>query len=284
MSEPNVITTLDPTLPTLTPITLSLSTPAGERELRFEFDLGSGVQSDMYNTLTSGTFYEAETTMLLLTVLRPGDRFVDVGGHIGYFSVVASTVVGPDGEVITFEPAPSNYARLLGHLALNGCANVLPLHVAVGDADQRTTLHLNSDNDGGHALWDVRSHPLNARSRANPRAHDVWMTRIARVVGDRPVRAMKLDIEGAELGALRGARSLLEGPDGVPFVIAEVNASALAALGGSDTELRAFMDALGYDTWMMQLAEPQLMRLEPDVQVESAYVYNVLFWKRGVAL
>lgn len=267
-----------------TPISLTMTTPAGACELKFAFDLRSEVQAEMHQVLSNGSFYEAETSMLLLTILRPGDRFVDVGGHIGYFSVLASKAVGPTGEVVAFEPAPANYRRLLAHLTINECANVLPLHLAVGPREASVVLHLNSDNDGGHALWDVRTHPMNARSRAHPAQHDVWMTRLDRVLGDRPVRAMKLDIEGSELGALQGAEPLLRGPDGIPFVIAEINSSALQWMGASDGALRQYMDGLGYDAWVLQLTDPQLVKLEPGISVSQQFVFNVLFWKRGVQL
>jgi len=279
-----VLALFAPTMPAPTPLSLTLNTPSGSSEVTFEFDLSSGVQAEMHESLASGTFYEPETTMLLLSVLRPGDRFVDVGGHVGYFSVIGSKAVGVTGEVVTFEPAPSNYRRLLHHLDINRCTNVLPLHMAVGAHEECVTLHLNSDNDGGHALWDIRSHPLNARSRETPKQYDIWMTRMSRILGDRPVRAMKLDIEGSELGALRGAIPLLAGDHGIPFVIAEINSTALEALGGSEDELRAFMNDLGYDTWLLQLEEPQLVKMEPGVTVQGNFVFNVLFWKRGVPL
>ncbi|MBM4193508.1 MAG: FkbM family methyltransferase [Gemmatimonadetes bacterium] len=271
-------------VPPYSRLSICLHTPSGESELQFEFDETSEVQRAMRDALASGAFYEPETTMLLLTILRPGDTFVDVGGHVGYFSVVGSAVVGEQGRVITFEPAPSNHERLLHHLALNGCSNVLPLPLAVGERPGPVTLHLNSDNDGGHALWDVRAHPLNDKSRARPRSASVWLTRIADVVGNRPVRAMKMDIEGSEFAALAGARALLEGAEGVPFVIAEINRGALNALGASEERLRAMMDELGYDTWVIRLTEPQLQKIDPGVTVTSDFVFNVLFWKRGVPL
>jgi FkbM family methyltransferase len=269
---------------TYSPISLTMTTPAGARELKFAFDLQSPAQAEMHRVLSSGSFFEAETSMLLLTILRAGDRFADVGGHIGYFSVLASKVVGAAGEVVAFEPAASNHARLLAHLTMNGCDNVLPLQLAVGPRDAAVSLHLNSDNDGGHALWDVRTHPMNTRSRAHPAQQAVWMTRLDRVLGSRPVRAMKLDIEGSELGALQGAEPLLRGPSGIPFIIAEINHSALQWMGTSDGALRQYMDGLGYDAWAMQLADPQLVKLEPGVTVSEQFVFNVLFWKRGVPL
>lgn len=270
--------------PTYAPIALALRTPQGESAVAFEFDLDSGVQRAMHRDLAGGAFYEPETTLFILSVLRPGDRFVDVGGHVGYFTVIASRAVGNQGRVFAFEPAPSNYQRLVRHVALNECRNVVPLHLAAASEPGGVTLHINSDNDGGHALWDVRQHPLNERSRATPRTHQAWAVPIEGVVGAGPVRAMKLDVEGAELDALRGAEALLAGSDGVPFVVAEINRGGLNAMGTSEEELRGWMDQRGYDTWLMQVAAPQLVRLEPGASLATNSVFNVLFWKRGFAL
>jgi FkbM family methyltransferase len=270
--------------PAFAPLALQLRTACGESDIAFEFDLDSPVQRGMHQTLAQGAFYEAETTLFLLSVLRPGDRFVDVGGHVGYFSIIASRAVGPSGRVVTFEPAPENYSRLIHHLALNACSNVIPLHLAASADPRAVTLHLNSDNDGGHALWDVRMHQLNERSRLHPRTHDAWAVRVADAVGPQPVRAMKLDVEGAEFEALRGAEPLLAGDAGVPFVVAEINRGGLQALGASEEALRAWMHDLGYDTWLMRVEAPQLTRLEPGASLASDHVFNVLFWKRGVAL
>jgi hypothetical protein len=44
------------------------------------------------------------------------------------------------------------------------------------------------------------------------------------------------------------------------------------------------MDARGDDTWLLQMAEPQLQRVEPNVTVEGNFVFNVLFWRRGATL
>ena len=60
-------------------------------------------------------------TDLLVRELRPGDVVLDVGANIGYYSVVASSLVGPEGRVLSIEPDPSHFARLRRSLASNGC-------------------------------------------------------------------------------------------------------------------------------------------------------------------
>jgi FkbM family methyltransferase len=268
----------------LAPIHLDLTTPTGDHHLSYAFDRSRGVQAGMYESLVADRFYEPETTMLVAAVLRPGDVFVDVGAHVGYFSMIAASLVGPTGQVISFEPAPDNYAHLVEHIRLNRYAHVLPLHCAAGSTEGVFDLHLNADNDGGHALWDVRMHQDNEKSRATPRRHPVFVATLDRVletVASGRVRAIKMDVEGNEHAVLQGARRTLERHQ-VPFVIAEINRGGLMALGTSEESLRAYMASLGYDTWLIRPDTMELTKLEPGVTVTANVVFNVLF-RRGDA-
>ena len=270
----------------LTPISLDIASPYGDVRVRYAFDLESNVQRHMHTQLDEGRFYEPATSRLLASVLKPGDTFIDIGAHVGYFTMLASAIVGAAGEVIAFEPSPDNYRHLVEHIALNGCTNVLPLHLALADRDGVAPLHLNSDNDGGHALWDVGMHDDNHKSRANPRAHPAYVTQLDRVLRGRPIRslkAIKIDVEGSEVLALRGAADTLARYQ-VPFVIAEVNRSGLELLGTSERELREMMTSFGYETWILQDAEPELVPLANDVTVAGHYVFNLLFRRPGAAI
>ena len=270
----------------LHPISLDIDGPHGALHVRYAFDHESEVQLGMHAALDAGRFYEAATSNLFLSILKPGDTFIDVGAHIGYFSMLAAALVGETGEVISFEPSPDNYRHLVEHVALNGFSNVLPLHLALGDSEGVTTLHLNADNDGGHALWDVRNHQDCVKSRAHPRAHPTYVTRLDRVLRERPmrsVRAIKLDIEGSEVLALRGAREVISRHQ-VPFIVAEVNRSGLEQMGTSEADLRALMTQHGYETWLLQDAEPELVRLADDATLSGNYVFNLLFRRPGAVV
>lgn len=272
--------------PDLATLDLAFTTPSGAHRLVYSLDRSSPVQEDMRAMLASGSFYEPETTILLGSVLKPGDVFVDVGAHVGYFSVLAASLVGATGQVISFEPAPANYARLVEHIRLNGLRHVLPLHCAAGAEEGVFDLHVNSDNDGGHALWDVGLHPHNRLSRAAPRTHPVFVATLDRVLGNVApgrIKAIKIDVEGGEHAVLRGARRTLETQQ-VPFVIAEVNRTGLAQLGTGEAEMRAFMTVLGYETWLLQSCEPQMVRLDPTQTIAENHVFNLLFRRPGVVV
>ena len=64
--------------------------------------------------------WEPYETSLVLRLLQPGDVFVDVGANIGYFSVLAASLVGDAGKVFAFEPDPDNFQLLCANAELNG--------------------------------------------------------------------------------------------------------------------------------------------------------------------
>ena len=212
--------------------------------------------------------------------------FVDVGAHVGYFSLLASALVSPSGEVVAFEPEPGNQERLAAHIGRNGAA-VRLVRAAVGEREGETQLHLNADNDGGHALWDVGHHPFNELSRRAPSSCTV---RLATLDGyfaqpDSPdaaaIKAIKIDAEGSELRVLEGAERLLRTHQ-VPYLVLEINRAGLACMGSDEAMLRAWLGALGYETLLLAPGGG-LFPLAEDQRVESESVFNLVFRHRRVA-
>jgi FkbM family methyltransferase len=131
----------------------------------------------------------------LVRVLKPGTAFWDIGAHIGFFTILASRVVGSGGRVHAFEPMPLNRRRLNTTIQLNGATNVTVHAVAVGRSDGSAVLH-------GHqasAMWTL------VAERGEKNGIDVacrTIDTISSEIGDPSV--IKIDVEGAELDVLRG--------------------------------------------------------------------------------
>jgi FkbM family methyltransferase len=96
--------------------------------------------------------WEMAETRFLLATLRPGDTFVDVGAHVGYFTVLAARRVGATGQVIAVEPEARNLELLRANLARNGCKNAHVLPCAAGATPGWMSLHFDEENRGGHRL------------------------------------------------------------------------------------------------------------------------------------
>ena len=257
----------------------TLTAPNGQHRLVYLLDPEQMSQRFMLNDFTAGRLYEAETSNFIGSLLQPGDTFIDIGAHVGYFSMLAAALVGPTGAVFSFEPDATNYAHLIDHIEVNRATSIRPMHMAVGATPGVAEFFVNADNDGGHALWEVGRHPFNERSRESPTSRRVYVTSLDHIFADRDMsrlRAIKIDAEGAEFAILVGARGLLR-QYRVPFVIAEVNRFGLESLGASERHLRGVMSDLGYETYLFQPGQTFLQRLTADETPETNYVFNLLF-------
>ena len=242
---------------------LNLTTPAGARTVTLSLDGAQMSQRFMIEDFAQGRLYESETSNFIGSILAPGDTFIDVGAHVGYFSMLASVLVGEQGRVYSFEPERANYEHLLEHIALNRATNVVPFHMAVGASPSIADFFVNADNDGGHGLWEVGRHPFNERTRQAPTTRKTFVTSLDQLFAGGDIgslKAIKIDAEGSEFAALIGARQLLTRYP-VPFIIAEVNRFALESMGASESHLRSLMGDTGYETYLFQPGQTFLQRL-----------------------
>jgi FkbM family methyltransferase len=258
-------------------VRLTVPTRDGAREFALRLDRGQMSQRLMLESFEAGCMYEEETARLLAETLAPGDTFVDVGAHVGFFSMLAATLVGDGGRVVAFEPEAGNLERLREHVALNEFRQVETVPAAVAGAEGTTELWVNADNDGGHALWDVGEHDFNATSRARPQRRTVPVTTLDATLGGgngRRVRAMKVDAEGCEELVLRGGEALLRRDR--PDVICEINEFCLQRMGSGEQRLRAYLRELGYEAYALP-PQGAPVRLADDQRVVSDAVFNLLF-------
>ena len=106
------------------------------RQMNMWFDQDSIVHRNILSELQAGGTYERPTQMFLMRVMRAGDAFVDVGAHIGYFSLLAAALVGETGRVVAVEPIAENYAQLSRHIAENDLSWVTPVNAVIADAEK----------------------------------------------------------------------------------------------------------------------------------------------------
>jgi FkbM family methyltransferase len=258
-------------------IQFTLNTPTAQRQLRFELDEAQMSQRIILQYLSQNQLYEPETTALVHSLLQPGDGFIDIGAHVGFFTILAAHFVGPAGRVYCFEPDRANYQHLLSHLALNGLENVFPFPWAVGSQSKVVDFFFNADNDGGHALWNPGLHPFNEQSRQKQETHRAFQFKLDdlfRAAAPGSIKLIKIDTEGNEPHVLRGAQGFLRSAR-VPAIIAEVNQFGLEQLKSSEKEMRDLMGSLGYVPYLLKEGMPT--RLAPDQFYQSQYVFNLLF-------
>jgi FkbM family methyltransferase len=187
--------------------------------------------------------YEQDEIRFVRRLLKPGDSAIDVGGHIGFFTMQMAAAVGPDGRIDAFEPLDSNANLLERSIAENGFGDRVRFQrAAVGAAPGTATLTFPVEtlNSGGAYLLRNGSAPL-----AGNQKKDVPLVALDALELRRPVRFIKMDVEGAEPQVLRGAARILK--EDTPVILSELHPTQLErASGVTAGEFLAQIAALGY--------------------------------------
>lgn len=93
--------------------------------------------------------YDHHEIAFLKEGLGPGDVFLDVGAHIGLYTLVCSKIVGNRGTILSIEADPDNYEKLCIHLRINDIRNVKAINVGVSDKKQTLRLGINTTGNRG---------------------------------------------------------------------------------------------------------------------------------------
>jgi len=152
-----------------------------------------------FNLLTQGT-WEAFKTELFKKCIRSGMTVVDVGAHVGLYSLVAAALVGPEGRVYAFEPEPQNYDLLQKNIKANGFTNVIPLRKVVQDRPGTAKLYLHPERSELHSVRKLRKGAKAIVVEAIS-LDDFW--------GGQRVDIVKIDVEGAEMAVLEGMQRII---------------------------------------------------------------------------
>jgi len=201
--------------------------------------------------------WEPNLTAWLASRLRSGDVFVDVGANLGYFTLLASQLVGPTGRVIAIEASPSIFRRLVANVRLNSCNNVELHEVAAADRSGTVRVFLaKADNYGATSLLESRGGRLEADVRAQPLSDIVSEETMSRV------RMIKIDVEGAEALVLDGLVSRLGSARRDLEIVVEINPVALKEQGRDVEELFHALHRHGFMPYRLEndySAEPYLV-------------------------
>jgi FkbM family methyltransferase len=199
-------------------------------------------------SISAKTFFRGEPHVRnwLVEQLGPGQVFFDVGAHHGWMSMWALPLVGEEGAVHSFEPSPSNVAILEWHRRTNrfGEWTIVPKAVSNEDADARRLYLIDSGDSPMNSLTagvpgtplmdgrDITPHPIST----------VTLDTYCAEAGARP-DVVKIDVEGAELMVLQGAKKLLS--ESHPTLIVAVHPYWLPK-GQSPAHILEFVTSHGY--------------------------------------
>ena len=172
--------------------------------------------------------------------LKPGDIFVDVGANIGYFTSLASGLVGDDGRVIAVEASPRIFQCLMANLERNCIRNTDALNIAASDRKGKVNVYCAEEGNAGETSI-VQQEGREIETEVDS---DTLSTILGSYDKDR-IRMVKIDVEGAEYLVIEGMRELLSGNPAMD-VFMEINPETLRRHGQTATGIFEIFDKAGY--------------------------------------
>lgn len=207
--------------------------------LRVTMYLGNDMSLCAY---VAGSSYEPNEFMFLSGVLKPGMIFIDVGANDGLYTLFASRRVGSSGKVLALEPSSREFARLEKNLLLNNTSNVLALQIAAADHEGVATLRIAEfGHEGQNTLGGF------AYSIEQEGTEEIPLITLDGIISKynlTQIDVIKMDVEGGELNALKGAQSILTKHK--PLILLEIVEAALKYQGASRETVLGFLASFGY--------------------------------------
>lgn len=209
--------------------------------------------------------WEPNLTHWIQRRLAPGDGFIDVGANVGYYTLLASKLVGSSGTVVSIEALPAMFAVLENNLKINNARNVRAVNRAAWDTDDVLTIYTQPGDLPAQTTvmpaWAERYH-LEGKLKV-PAAP---LSTILTPEEFKTARLIKIDVEGAEWHVLSGLKQLM------PFcrddleLMLEVTPTELAGEGRTFQDLLNIVSGYGFNAYQIEnryLLEPYIQREPP---------------------
>jgi FkbM family methyltransferase len=214
---------------------------------RVEIQLPDQIQGRIY---FFGT-WEPEISDYIASALTPGDCFIDVGANIGYFSLLAASIVGNSGTVCAIEPSPSIFAVLSRNVTRSGISNITLYNKAASDAPSRVPIFLGPAENRG-ATTTLSS--VAVRKGQHLEA-EVEADTLSAIVGEARLlsaRLIKIDVEGAEYSLISSIAHLLPRFSAATEWLVEISPEAISEQGRSADALLAMFRSAGYELYRIR--------------------------------
>jgi len=186
--------------------------------------------------------WEHRTINLMKQQVHEGMIVLDIGANIGMYSILLSKLVGSYGRVYAFEPDSSTFNILTQNLSLSKCENVFPFKIAISDSNSFVKMTKPTDQSGD-AFHFIQ--PTSDFGDSSNIVQTITLDQFLLEQNIPQVDFIKIDIEGAELLCLIGARNLISGPKS-PVLVCECYEEFLQRFGKRISDVLIYMDSKGY--------------------------------------
>lgn len=189
-------------------------------------------------------YYEKHPTNIFRRLLKPGDNVIDVGANIGYYSILAGTLIGKNGNVFAYEPVSSIYHRLLRNI--DSYSNIKPKQAACGNTKGEINIYVAHDicSSGSRISQPQEGQPL--------KQEVVPIIRLDDELKDHKINLLKIDVEGYETEVILGAAELIKSNPEIKIFL-EINRGLLNMAGSSPEKIFNLLTSFGLQPWKVEI-------------------------------
>jgi FkbM family methyltransferase len=199
-------------------------------------------------TVAENKSYEPHVTQELVPLLQPGTVFLDIGANLGYYSLLAASLIGSHGKVIACEPNPDNCRYLKRSIRVNGFENIEILPYGAAEREGTLKVYPHLANSTSHVVDSGRSLP----KEYGTKFYLIKSIVLDDVLADKErIDLIKMDIDGGEPRALEGLRGIIRRHRPVLFL--EFCPELIRLI--SQVKPETFLDQIngfGYDLYILQ--------------------------------
>ncbi len=195
-----------------------------------------------------------EAWRFCIEACRGKRNFVDVGAHIGLYTIPAALVMQHTGRVIAFEPGKKNHEVLLRHIAMNDVHNVCSYNCLLGDEEK--TVSFYEDVVSPSAMNSVAKSAKIAQKTDRYVEHKCRQLTLDQICASEDIKpqVVKVDVEGAELFVLHGARKMFS--EARPLVFLSIHPGRMSLLGHCPEDILRFIGSVDYEVRTTDNSKP----------------------------
>jgi FkbM family methyltransferase len=207
-------------------------------------------------------YSERETADFMMRFLRPGMTLIDIGAHIGEYTLLAAHAVGESGQVHGFEPQPGIFPILRDNVQMNRLRNVTLNCKAVSNSIGEVEFEVFSEPSISSIRKQVASASAEQLVKVATISLDVYWSQ-----QDAKIDLIKVDVEGAEKLVFEGAEGLMSLPASTaPVWLFEYSPSAYAGFGYLASDLLNLLSRHNYQVWQYE-GDGKITDFDPSIPV-----------------
>ena len=217
----------------------------------------------------NGIYGEFETE-IVKNEIKPNDVVLDVGAHIGYFTLLFAKLVGSEGKVFSFEPEPKNFELLTKNIEINNYENVITESKIVSDKNEKCTLYTFETSSGANRIYkpneniNVKPIEVDSISLDEYFKNSEFLKRI---------KFVKIDVEGAELLVLKSMKSIFQNNNNIKLLL-EFNPKFLLEIGSKSSDFFNLLHSESFSIFFIDGKNHKLIPLNSDTELDPKLFEN----------